>query len=266
MTKVFISYSHTDETYRKELENHLSVLKRNGYIDTWTDREIIVGENWGTQIAKEIEEAKIILLLVSSDFLASNYCYDIEMKRAIERHNKEEAIVVPIVLRYCDWSNTPFSEIQGLPLNAKPVKDWSDQDQAFLNIVDGIKALLNTLDKTKSQSFSYGLMLSPKEQLSEIYRKVLSAETERDLRMAKFDLENYKKIHPITFDVEELEARIKMGIRYEAFEVNNQEEECYNVPTKRIMYSRRRRFSLTLIVVALLVISLIVYLVVRLFN
>ena len=92
MTKVFISYSHTDENYRKELEKHLSVLKRNGYIDTWTDRELIAGENWGTQIAKEIEEAKIILLLVSSDFLASNYCYDIEMKRAIERHDQEQQL------------------------------------------------------------------------------------------------------------------------------------------------------------------------------
>ena len=153
--------------------------------------------------------------------------------------------------------------IQGLPLNAKPVKDWTDQDQAFLNIVDGIKALLNTIDKTKPQGLSYGLILSPKEQLSEIYRKVFSAETERELRMAKYDLDNYKKIHPITFEVEELEERIKMGIIYEVSEMRNVEARYQVHPT---MYSVRRRFPWILFIAIIIVISLIVYLVVRLLN
>src|SRR6187549_735200 len=102
MTKVFISYSHSDEFYCKELEKHLSVLRRDGYIDTWKDRKIIPGEEWNNAISKELLSAKIILLLISSDFLSSDFCYDIEMKTAIERHNSNEAVVIPIILRFCD--------------------------------------------------------------------------------------------------------------------------------------------------------------------
>ncbi len=102
MTKVFISYSHQDEPYRKDLEKHLAVLRRNAYIDTWTDRKIIPGEEWNKSISQELLSAKIILLLISADFLASDFCYDVEMKTAVQRHNDKEAIVIPIILRFCD--------------------------------------------------------------------------------------------------------------------------------------------------------------------
>ena len=82
MTKVFISYAHEDEFYSQELDKHLSVLRRTGYIDTWTDRKIVPGEAWSNVISEELQAARIILLLVSADFLASDYCRGIEARRA----------------------------------------------------------------------------------------------------------------------------------------------------------------------------------------
>ena len=127
---IFISYSHEDESYKDKLEKHLSILKRNNIIETWHDRKIIPGEEWDKKIKEELERAQIILLLVSVDFLSSNYCYDIEIKRAVERHEKGEAVLIPIMLRKCDWNETSFSKIQALPKNAKPVKNFDDEDEA----------------------------------------------------------------------------------------------------------------------------------------
>ncbi|MEH2047845.1 toll/interleukin-1 receptor domain-containing protein [Nostoc sp.] len=88
MATVFFSYSHRDQILRDEMEIHLAMLKRQGFIETWHDRRITAGEEFDKAISKNLEEADIILLLVSSDFLASNYCYDIEMQRAMEKHEK----------------------------------------------------------------------------------------------------------------------------------------------------------------------------------
>ncbi len=97
MVEVFISYSHKDESFRKKLESHLAQLKRNGLISIWHDRKISAGKEWKGQIDDALERAKIVLLLISADFLASDYCYDVEMKRALDRHAKGETQVVPII-------------------------------------------------------------------------------------------------------------------------------------------------------------------------
>lgn len=146
---IFISYSHEDESYKDKLEKHLSILKRNKIIETWHDRKIIPGEDWDKKIMEELENAHIILLLVSVDFLSSNYCYDIEIKRAVERHDKGEAILIPVMLRKCDWNDTSFSKIQALPKNAKPVKNFDDEDEAFYSIAEGIKLAIVQLKKKK---------------------------------------------------------------------------------------------------------------------
>lgn len=144
---IFISYSHEDESYKDKLEKHLTILKRNNLVETWHDRKIKPGEEWDKKIKDELENAQIILLLISVDFLSSNYCYDIEIKRAVERHEKGEAILIPIMLRKCDWSETSFSKIQVLPKNAKPVKNFEDEDEAFFSIVEGIKSSITELKK-----------------------------------------------------------------------------------------------------------------------
>lgn len=154
---IFISYSHEDEMYKDKLEKHLSILKRNNIIETWHDRKIIPGQEWDKKIKDELENAQIILLLVSVDFLNSNYCYDVEIKRAIEKHDNGESVLIPIILRKCDWQETSFSKIQALPKNAKPVKSFDDDDDAFYSIVEGIKLAISQL-KAKSEIISKPLI------------------------------------------------------------------------------------------------------------
>ena len=146
--KVFISYSHKDEFYKNQLETHLKILKRQNIVNTWDDRKIYPGDEWDKKIKDNLESADIICLLISADFLASDYCYDIEVKRAIERHERKEAIVIPIFIRKCNWGKAPFGNIQGLPKDAKPVKSFKDKDEAWTEISKAIEYIaLNTVPK-----------------------------------------------------------------------------------------------------------------------
>lgn len=139
--EVFYSYSHKDEELRNELETHLSLLARSGLIAGWHDRKIGAGEEWSNEIDAHIRSAHIILLLVSPDFLASEYCYGIEMKVALERHAREHAIVVPIILRPADWSGAPFAHLQALPHDARAVTLWPNRDQAFAEIAGALREI-----------------------------------------------------------------------------------------------------------------------------
>ena len=143
--KLFFSYSHKDEDLRNEMVKHLSILKRQGVLEAWHDRNIDAGTEWASEIDERLNEAQIILLLISSDFMASDYCYDIEMKRAMERHDANEAVVIPIIMRSCDWKGAPFGKIQGLPKDMKPVMDWQNRDQAFTNVAQGIRKVAERL-------------------------------------------------------------------------------------------------------------------------
>src|SRR5271169_4591905 len=99
---IFISYAHEDEDLRQVLDKHLSLLKRQGLIGVWHDRDISAGTDWKQTISIHLSAAQIILLLVSPNFMASKYCYSVEMKQAIERHDAKEARVIPIILRPVD--------------------------------------------------------------------------------------------------------------------------------------------------------------------
>jgi TIR domain len=140
-------YAHRDEKLKEELRKHLSMLKRQGVISEWQDRVIDAGTDWSKEIDKHLESAKIILLLISPDFLASDYCYNIEMKRAVERHDRGEACVIPVFLRQCDWKGAPFGKLQGLPTDARPITNprWSSHDEAFTIVARGIRAAVETL-------------------------------------------------------------------------------------------------------------------------
>jgi TIR domain/NACHT domain len=139
---VFISYMHEDELLRQQLEAHLSLLRRQGWIVDWHDRQILAGDEWARDIDEHLETASIILLLISSHFLASDYCYDIEMQRALERHRRGEARVIPIILRPCDWKTSPSAHLQCLPRGGKAVTTWENQDEAFLSIAQGLRRVI----------------------------------------------------------------------------------------------------------------------------
>ena len=145
---VFISYSHKDENLKEELEVHLSTLKRQGKIKPWQDRSIEAGTEWDTTIKAELEAAQIILLLITPRFMASDYINDIELTRAMERHKAGTARVIPIILKPVDLKDTALSQLQALPKDAKPVTRWDDQDEAFLNVVQGIRRVVETLHAT----------------------------------------------------------------------------------------------------------------------
>lgn len=139
---LFYSYAHEDELLRNELEKHLSLLRRQGLITEWHDRQILAGEEWARDIDQHLETASIILLLISPDFLASDYCYDIEMLRALERHKRGEARVIPIILRPCDWRTSPFAHLQCLPRDGKAVTTSQNLDEALLAIADGLRRVI----------------------------------------------------------------------------------------------------------------------------
>jgi hypothetical protein len=142
---VFFSYAHKDEALRDELAKHLTLLARQGVIKTWYDRNITAGSEWAEQIQQNMEAAQIHLLLVSADFLASDYCYNAEMKRALERHAAGEAQVIPIILRDVDWQGAPFSQLAALPQDGVPVTRWGDRDQAFTSIAKEIRKVVEAL-------------------------------------------------------------------------------------------------------------------------
>ncbi len=149
---VFFSYSHTDEAYRDQLEKQLSMLKYQGVIETWHDRRIGAGSEVERAIDDQINRDDIILLLVSPDFLASKYCYDIEMKRAMERHEAGEAIVIPVILRACDWHPAPFGKLNATPRDGKPITQWPDIDEAFLQVAKAVREAAERANKKSGRA------------------------------------------------------------------------------------------------------------------
>lgn len=145
MVRVFLSYSHADEALRHKFETHLAMLKREGEIEVWHDRELVVGDHLDDEISGYLETADLIVLLVSSDFLASYYCYEREMGRSLERAEAGEARLAPIVLRACDWKSTPFAKYVLAPTDARPIVEHPDIDAAFLQVVNELRRAISKI-------------------------------------------------------------------------------------------------------------------------
>lgn len=137
--RIFVSYAHADEAYRKRLDAHLAPLDREGLIAVWHDRMISPGTVWTANIDDNLSSADIVLLLVSADFVASDYCVKKEMLIAMQRHHTGDACVIPIFIRPTDFGRMPFAALQGLPRDAKPVSQWADADEAWLDVAKGIR-------------------------------------------------------------------------------------------------------------------------------
>jgi len=141
----FIAYSHVDEEAKNALLKHLGPLTRLRLIDSWHDRKIKAGEEWDKTISSKLDQADIILLLVSIDFINSEYCYDIELEKAMERHEAGTARVIPIILRPCLWNHASFAKLQALPKDAKAIAAWADKDEALENVADGLMQVAKEL-------------------------------------------------------------------------------------------------------------------------
>ncbi len=154
---IFFCYAREDEALLKKLKVHLSPLQRQRLISVWHDRDISAGTEWEQEIKTHLDAAQIVLLLVSPDFIASDYAYDTEMQRALERHRRGEAKVIPIILRPVYWHGTPLGELQALPTDGKPVTSWQDPDSAFYDVVKGIrKVVVQLINHHVSEETQHG--------------------------------------------------------------------------------------------------------------
>ncbi|MGK0737573.1 toll/interleukin-1 receptor domain-containing protein [Yokenella regensburgei] len=151
MTTLVFSYSHTDEAQRNELEKHLSPLKRAGKITTWHDRRIVPGQEFERQIDQYFSEADIILLLISSDFIASDYCYEVEMTNALARHKRGEAVVIPVILRECAWHQLEFGSIMAATIDGKPITKFASHDEGYVQVVDAVSRAIAAMEARKPQ-------------------------------------------------------------------------------------------------------------------
>jgi hypothetical protein len=142
MAKVFFSYSHDDEQFRNQLEKHLSMLKHQGLIEPWHDRRIAAGSAVDDAISNALEEADIILLLVSASFIASAYCYSREMERAMQRHHDGTAVVIPVIVRMCDWHPAPFGKLLAVPKDGKAIDLWANFDEAYTDVARQIRSVV----------------------------------------------------------------------------------------------------------------------------
>jgi hypothetical protein len=176
-TKVFISYSHKDEKLREALEAHLKVLRDQSVISTWNDRRITAGRDWAGLIDEHLNTAAVILLLISAEFIASEYCNDKELKRALERHRAGEARVVPVILRPVDLQGSPLASLQALPKDGKAVTLWRSRDRAFQNISEGVRKIVAELGCDDQ----FGGQRTPPETVRDGY---VSSEQEKALSFA----------------------------------------------------------------------------------
>lgn len=148
--KVFISYSHMDEHALERLTKHLAVLKREGSVREWFDQKILPGGDIDAQISEHLEECQVFIAIVSADFLSSHYCYDRELKRALERHELGSMTVMPIIVQACDWKASPLGQLKALPKDGKPVADWTNENNAWFDVVGQIRRLISEGPSTRT--------------------------------------------------------------------------------------------------------------------
>ncbi len=162
--KAFISYSHRDRDALDRLHTHLAVLRSDGRLDEWFDREILAGSEIDAEIQERLESSELFLLLVSPDFLASDYCVKREMERALERHHSEDARVVPIIVEPCDWASTALRDIKALPRDGKPVSEWTNENSAFLDVVQELRRMLDAEREPRNAAKGEAMAKAPSVQ------------------------------------------------------------------------------------------------------
>lgn len=190
MAKVFFSYSHDDEQYRDQLEKHLSLLKREGLIESWHDRRIRAGSPIDQAIDEHLEGAEVVLLLVSASFLASDYSYGIEMQRAMERHAAGEATVIPVIVRPCDWKSAPFGKLMAVPRDGKAIVTWANYDEAYTDVARRVREVVEAKtvrkahaqrgEKTRSQQASSSTLAMPQQRSSNMRLRKTFTDADKD--------------------------------------------------------------------------------------
>ncbi len=149
--KIFYSYAHEDEPILAELRKHLAPLRHEQIVVDWYDRELLPGADWDSEISSRLESADIVIALLSADFVASQYAYGRELRRALELHDRGSLALVPVVVRPCRWERLPVARLQVLPEDAKPITSWGEPDRAYLSVAVGVeRAVRGLLSRSES--------------------------------------------------------------------------------------------------------------------
>jgi len=149
--RIFVSYSHVDTATRDKLETHLAALKRDS-VSTWYDGDLQAGDTLDTNIARALRRSHLFVALLSPEYIASHYCWKLEYLRAMNRRARGTLRVVAVVVRPCDWKATTAAGFKLLPTDGKPVSRWRSQDQALLDVTQGLRKVVQTIRKDPSFS------------------------------------------------------------------------------------------------------------------
>jgi hypothetical protein len=141
--RLFISYSHADARLLERLHKHLAQLKREGSVSEWYDREITAGGHIDAEIGDQLAAADIFMAALSPDFIASAYCYEVELQRALEREERGDLIIVPVIFEPCDWLATPLGKFKALPEDGKPVSEFTNENAALLGVTSELRRLIS---------------------------------------------------------------------------------------------------------------------------
>jgi hypothetical protein len=237
---IFFSYAHEDEKLMHSCRQQLVLFERQELIRKWHDRQIPPGSDWKGQIDERLRAARIILLFISPHFFDSDYCYDAEMMEALRRERSGEARVIPIILRPCKWETSDFSHLQVLPVDGKPVTRWSNQDEAFLNVAEGIMRVVSELqDQAGSQSSTeQDVKLTPKMNLS--FQQSVSSPSE--LSQIEFGISRYcysgdELVYTIGFVLRERRRRDLEFV--DRIKINVRVDSSNHKSAERLMTQRR---------------------------
>jgi V8-like Glu-specific endopeptidase len=206
--RIFYSYSHKDEKLRQELGAHLSTLQYEGLTIEWHDRMISAGQEWGPAIDENLEAADIILLLLSAPFLYSEFIMTKELPVAMTMNDLNRARVVPIIVRPVDWQHTPVQKLQVLPKDGKPVVRWASRDEAWVNVVAGVRAAIQDLVRHTGDAATVGLADAnkPAPKLVEVTTglgKVFGPERFTSIRWFRDGLERCRAVARVEDDEED---------------------------------------------------------------
>jgi len=158
---LFYSYAHEDEALRDELQGHLKLLERRGLLAPWHDRQIVLGAHWSGAIDANLRNAELVLLLISKDFIESDYIWGTELAVAMQRQAEHEAVVVPIIVRAVDLEpddaqDLPFLKLQALPTDLRPVTSWPNRDEAWTNVAKGLRVTVKDIRERRPLFIGYG--------------------------------------------------------------------------------------------------------------
>lgn len=227
--KIFISYSHHDEQVVERLITHMAALRREGLVQAWYDRKISAGETLDDEIFRELEESDIVLLIVSADFINSDYCYERELKRALEKAKAGELIVIPVIAEACDWHST-LGQLKAIPKDGKPVSEWQSQNTALLLVVQEIRQIVETANR------SAGIEKRADKRKSAPVEKQRQYRVKRDfdkIDKAEFIENSFSEVRDFFRKASE-EIGALDGIKARFRQLNDTEFECHIVNQNKV--------------------------------